>query len=54
MHAQTVDTRPLFPLPTWPGYEASLPLANWAHVYGIPAAPRTQAGKQVKHKIFLL
>ena len=22
-HAQTVDTRPLFPSPTWPGYEAS-------------------------------
>ena len=22
-HAQTVDTRPLFPPPTWPGYEAS-------------------------------
>ena len=22
-HAQTVDTRPLFPLPTWPGYEAT-------------------------------
>ena len=21
-HAQTVDTRPLFPSPTWPGYEA--------------------------------
>ena len=21
-HAQTVDTRPLFPPPTWPGYEA--------------------------------
>ena len=21
-HAQTVDTRPFFPLPTWPGYEA--------------------------------
>ena len=24
VHAQTVDTRPLFPPPTWPGYEA-----NW-------------------------
>ena len=23
MHAQTVDTRPLFPPPTWPGYEAT-------------------------------
>ena len=23
-HAQTVDTRPLFPPPMWPGYEASL------------------------------
>ena len=22
-HAQTLDTRPLFPPPTWPGYEAS-------------------------------
>ena len=22
-HAQTVDTRPLFPPPTWPGYEAT-------------------------------
>ena len=22
-HAQTVDTRPLFPPPTWPGNEAS-------------------------------
>ena len=22
-HAQTVDTRPLFPPPTWPGYEAN-------------------------------
>ena len=22
-HAQTVDTRPLFPPPTWPGYEVS-------------------------------
>ena len=22
MHAQTVDTRPLFPPPTWPGYDA--------------------------------
>ena len=22
-HAQTMDTRPLFPPPTWPGYEAS-------------------------------
>ena len=22
-HAQTVDTRPRFPLPTWPGYEAN-------------------------------
>ena len=22
MHAQTVDTRPLLPPPTWPGYEA--------------------------------
>ena len=21
-HVQTVDTRPLFPPPTWPGYEA--------------------------------
>ena len=26
-HAQTVDTRPLFPPPTWPGYEARLPLS---------------------------
>ena len=24
-HAQTVDTRPLFPPNTWPGYEASMP-----------------------------
>ena len=23
VHAQTVDTRPLFPPTTWPGYEAS-------------------------------
>ena len=23
MHAQTVDTRPLFPPPTWPGYKAT-------------------------------
>ena len=23
-HVQTVDTRPLFPPPTWPGYEASV------------------------------
>ena len=23
VHAQTVDTRPLFPPPTWPGYEAN-------------------------------
>ena len=29
-HAQTVDTRPLFPPNTWPGYEARSILA--AHV----------------------
>ena len=31
VHAQTVDTNPLFP-PTWPGYEASHELApHWVH-----------------------
>ena len=25
-NAQTVDTRPLFPPPTWPGYEATISL----------------------------
>ena len=28
-HAQTVDIRPLFPLATWPGYEASVVSHKW-------------------------
>ena len=28
VHAQTVDARPLFPPPTWPGYKASLVQKN--------------------------
>ena len=30
MHAQTVDTRPLFPPPTWPGYEANFSTAQFS------------------------
>ena len=43
-HAQTVDTRPLFPPTTWPGYEASglrsVPLS-----YRVPRQLPTLAGK---------
>ena len=30
-HAQTVDTRPLFPPNTWPGYEATTLHAKFLH-----------------------
>ena len=42
-HAQTVSTRPLFPPPTWPGYEAkeirySTSLCIFTAVYAFPHA----------------
>ena len=36
-HAQTMDTRPLFPPPTWPGYEATFMHVVWYHVIIQPA-----------------
>ena len=33
VHAQTVDTKPLFPPPTWPGYEAN---SNWMELLLTP------------------
>ena len=38
-HAQTVDTRPLFPPPTWPGYEANFLLAMLGSWYSLILRP---------------